>query len=108
MLQQPPPIDEAQLNWPVEQPLGIMDTNVVGATEVDTQPLVTQEKPSEQHFPPYEAAHLYAVNAEQGRRQQAEVVVAIPVVVDVALHRYCDTGQGESQVESIAQHDAWP
>ena len=65
-----------------------MDTNVVGATEVDTQPFVIQEKPSEQHFPPYEVAHSYAVNAEQGRWQQAVVAVAIPVVVNVALHRY--------------------
>jgi hypothetical protein len=101
-------MDEAQLNWPVVQPLGTMDTNVVGAKEVDTQPLVIHEKPSEQHFPPYEVAHWYAENAEHGRWQQAVVVVAIPVVVNVALHRYCDTGQGRSQVESIAQHDAWP
>jgi hypothetical protein len=37
--QQPPPIEAAQLNCPVVQPLGTIDTSVVGATEVETHPL---------------------------------------------------------------------
>lgn len=38
--QQPPPIEEGQLNCPVVQPLGTIETSVVGATDVETHALV--------------------------------------------------------------------
>jgi len=37
--QQPPPIEAEQLNCPVVQPGGTIDTSVVGATEVEVHPL---------------------------------------------------------------------
>jgi hypothetical protein len=57
LLQHPPPIEEGQLNCPVVQPLGTIDTSVVGATAVEMHALVVHEKPRLQHPPPYELAH---------------------------------------------------
>jgi hypothetical protein len=43
LLQHPPPMEEGQLNCPVVQPLGTIDTRVVGATAVERHALVVQE-----------------------------------------------------------------
>ncbi len=43
LLQHPPPIEEAQLNWPVVHPLGTIDTSVVGAAIVEAHWLFVHE-----------------------------------------------------------------
>jgi hypothetical protein len=78
--QQPPPIEAAQLNCPVVQPLGTIDTSVVGAADgVETHACpLEQEKPRLQHPPPYELAL-----AVQGLRQQVDAAAFVTETVAV-------------------------
>jgi hypothetical protein len=55
--QHPPPMEEGQLNCPAAQPLGTIETRVVGGTDVEMHALVVHWKPRLQHPPPYELAH---------------------------------------------------